>query len=86
MEDSYFSMLSGYRFANRKPHFSRHQNTPLSGVRPPLDDLASTIAQSVGGYVASACLNELNWVVTRAENIDVRSLQNAGNLKCKLQA
>ncbi|CAI7597598.1 unnamed protein product [Penicillium pancosmium] len=58
-----------------------HQNTPLSGVRPSLDDLTSTIQQSVGGYVASACLNELNWVVTRAEKIDVRSLQNAGNLQ-----
>ncbi|CAL5869091.1 uncharacterized protein PFLUO_LOCUS3319 [Penicillium psychrofluorescens] len=58
-----------------------NQNTPLSGIRPPLDGLATTVAQSVGGYVASACLNELGFAVTRAEALNVQSLQEGGNLQ-----
>lgn len=55
--------------------FNRHQGTPLSGARPPLDKLTESIGQSLSAYVASGILNELEWAVTRAENMDVKSFQ-----------
>lgn len=47
----------------------------MSGARPALDKLTDSIGQSLSAYVASGILNELEWAVTRAENMDVKSFQ-----------
>ena len=54
------------------------QQIPISGVRPSLDGLTTSIAQSIGAYTISACIQELGWVVSRAEALDVSALQNSG--------
>lgn len=57
------------------------QNVPISGVRPSLDGLATSIGQSVSAYMISSCIQATGIVATRAESLDVHALQSGGNLQ-----